>query len=83
MRGPVIGFVRAQALEHFFDGVAFPRGADFGMKFQVALVGDAQERVQEAAVAHEHLGALTWRLPRFSNHGGSCRSMKTPVKRSR
>ena len=28
------------------------------MKLQVPLVGDAQERVQEAAVADEHLGRL-------------------------
>ena len=58
MCSPIIGFVRLQCLEHFFDGIAFPGGADFGMKLQISPVGDAQKRVQEAAVADKDL----WRF---------------------
>jgi hypothetical protein len=45
VRGPEVRLVRAQSFENCFDGIAFPRGADFGMKLEVPPVGDAQKRV--------------------------------------
>ena len=83
MGGPIVGFIRAQGLEDFFDGIAFPRGPDLGMKLQVSTVRDTGKRMPRPLSRTNTLGALTCRLPRFSNHGGNCRSMKTPVNKSR
>src|SRR5581483_3749800 len=58
VRGPEIGLVRRQRLERLFDGIAFPGGPNLGMKLQVALPGNPQKRVQQAAIAHVYLGSL-------------------------
>jgi hypothetical protein len=46
MCGPVVGRVGAECLEHFFNGVAFPRDSYLRMVFQVTLGVDTQECVQ-------------------------------------
>ena len=50
--GPEICLVRLQCLKDFFDGVAFPGSADFRVMFQISLIDNAQQRVQQAAVSH-------------------------------
>ena len=83
MCGPVVGFVGTECLEYFLDGVALPLGSYLRMvsKSRWVLI---PKNVCNSPVSRRYtFGALTWRLPTFSNQGFNWWTMKTPVMRSR
>ena len=61
VRGPekALPGMRAQAGEYFPHGEAFPRGADLGMADQVAVRGEVEQAVQQAAIGEIGFGSLT------------------------
>ena len=50
--------VQSQLRDDFLDDEAFPRGANLGVRDQIVVSGQVQQRVQDATVADVDLGCL-------------------------
>ncbi len=69
--------------EDLFDREPLPRGAELGVAQERGVILDAEELVEEAAVADADLGDFTCRLRRLACHGRNWRSTSASVSRSR